>query len=113
MKTGLSDICYGFFSTMANPTRLAILDKLRNADLNVNQLAAAINQEQSMVSHNLKPLERCGFVTSTRQGRKRVYRLNRDTVEEIFAIVATHATRFCPDPGCCPHSLTRTNRRMN
>ena len=111
MKTGLSDACYGFFSTLANPTRLAILEQLRAADLNVTQLAAALDQEQSMVSHNLTPLERCGLVTSTRRGRTRIYRVNRDTVEPLFATVTTHAARSCPTRGHCARALTRPPRR--
>ena len=68
MKRGLTDLCYGFFSTLANPTRLAILEKLRGNPMNVTSLAEAIGQEQSMISHNLKTLERCNLVHSERKG---------------------------------------------
>jgi len=53
MKRKLSKVCYGFFSTLANPTRLAILEKLSESDMNVTQLAQTLKQEQSMISHNL------------------------------------------------------------
>ena len=54
MKKGLTDICYGFFSTLANPTRLAILEKLIDGPMSVNQIVESIGQEQSMVI-NLMP----------------------------------------------------------
>ena len=56
MKRGLSDVCYGFFSTLANPTRIAILERLQDGPLNVSGLATLLKQEQSMISHNLKLL---------------------------------------------------------
>ena len=102
MKKGLSETCHVFFSTMANPTRLAALEKLREGPMNVSQLSEALNQEQSMVSHNLRPLVRCRFVHVERQGRERVYALNRETVEALFDIVENHAKKYCPTGGRCP-----------
>jgi len=104
MKRGLTDLCYGFFSTLANPTRLAILEALSDEDMSVTQLAEALGQEQSMVSHNLRPLERCRFVYFERQGKSKVYRLNQDTVGSLFKTVALHAQTHCPFGGTCAYS---------
>ncbi|HIE18592.1 TPA: ArsR family transcriptional regulator, partial [Candidatus Bathyarchaeota archaeon] len=62
LKKGLSKACYLFFSTLSNPTRLAILELLREGPKNVTQMAEVLNQDQSMISHNLKSLIRCSFV---------------------------------------------------
>lgn len=104
MKRGLSDICYGFFSTLANPTRLAILEKLRGTKMSVTDLAEALGQEQSMVSHNLRTLERCNLVSSERRGKEKMYSVNRETVEGLFRVVETHAERHCPFHGACSES---------
>ena len=104
MKRGLTDLCYGFFSTLANPTRLAILEALGKSDMSVTQLANALGQEQSMVSHNLRPLERCKFVYFERRGKSKVYSLNRDTVETLFKTVENHAQNHCLFGGTCPDS---------
>ena len=56
MKKGLSETCYRFFVNLANPTRLAVLEQLEKQPMSVNELAEVLGQEQSMVSHNLKPL---------------------------------------------------------
>ena len=101
MKKGLSQTCYTFFSTMANPTRLAALEHLREGPMNVSQLAEALDQEQSMVSHNLRPLVLCRFVHVERRGRERVYTLNRETLEALFNIVENHAEKYCPTGGRC------------
>ena len=104
MKRGLTENCYGFFSTLANPTRLAILEKLNKSSMNVTQLAESIGQEQSMVSHNLKPLLKCRFVYSKQVGKSRVYSLNQDTVRVLLKTVENHALLHCPFKGNCLES---------
>ena len=107
MKKGLTDLCYSFFSTLANPTRLAIIEKLSESDMNVTQLSEALGQEQSMISHNLERLTRCRFVYATRKGKTIVYSLNRETASALFNTVKNHARKHCPSKGKCPdsHSL--------
>lgn len=102
MKRGLSETCYGFFSTLANPTRLAILEKLFQGEMNVTGLASELGQEQSMVSHNLKLLEQCSFVFSERRGKEKYVSLNEDTVNSIFGIAEEHEDKYCKAAGSCP-----------
>ena len=102
MKIGVTDICYGFFSTLANPTRLAIIEHLHEKPMNVTELVEALGQEQSMVSHNLRPLTRCKFVTRKRQGKNNVYYLNHETMDPILAAVEKHAVKFCDNGVSCP-----------
>ncbi len=104
MKRGLTEACYGFFSTLANPTRLAILEQLQEGPMNVTNLARTLDQEQSMISHNLKPLEYCALVYSERRGKEKVYSLNHETVEALFKVLENHAGKFCPYGGECPRS---------
>ena len=101
MKQGLSETCYMFFSTLSNPTRLGILELLSNGPKNVTEISEALNQNQSMISHNLKPLERCGFIFSERRKKERLYSLNRETAERLFKIFAYHAEKYCPTEGKC------------
>jgi len=108
MKKGLSETCHAFFSTLANPTRLAILELLRNGPKNVSEIAKTLKQEQSMISHNLRVLERCKFVFSERKGKERFYHLNKETIEPIFKIFTYHAKKYCPTKGEC---LTREGIR--
>jgi len=101
MKQNLSETCHQFFSTLANPTRLAILELLRNGPRNVTEISEALNQEQSMISHNLKPLVRCRFVFSERRKKERFYSLNKETMEQLFKIFTYHAEKYCPTGGKC------------
>jgi DNA-binding transcriptional ArsR family regulator len=101
MKKGLNETCHRFFVNLANPARLAILEQLMNQPMSVNELADALGQEQSMISHNLKPLLQCNFVYLTPQGKQRIYSVNKETIGALFQVVENHAEKFCPTGGKC------------
>ncbi len=101
-KACLAKTCYRFFSTLSNPTRLAILESLREGPKNVMQISNHLGQEQSMISHNLKPLVQCRFVFVERKWKERLYSLNRETIEPMFKLFNFHAHKFCPTKGACP-----------
>ena len=101
MKTALTSICYHFFTNLANPTRLAALEKLMEKPMSVNELATALGQEQSMVSHNLKPLLQCNLILVKREGKKHIYTVNKKTLRPIFGAIQNHAEKFCPTGGKC------------
>lgn len=102
MKKGLTNLCYGFFSTLANPTRLAIIENLDKGPMNVSELVEALGQEQSMVSHNLRPLVRCKLVKARREGKQRMYSLNHETLDPIVRVVESHSEKFCDGGANCP-----------
>jgi DNA-binding transcriptional ArsR family regulator len=102
MKTGLTTLCYGFFSTLANPTRLAIIELLYEKPRSVTELVEELGQEQSMVSHNLRPLTRCKFVKRRRDGKNNVYHLNHETIDPILAAIENHAEKYCGNGSLCP-----------
>jgi len=101
VKQDLSETCYLFFSTLSNPTRLAILELLREGPRNVTQISDALHQEQSMISHNLSPLIRCRFVFVKRRWKERIYSLNEETMESMFKIIDNHVEKYCPKKGKC------------
>jgi DNA-binding transcriptional ArsR family regulator len=101
MKKTLTTICHYFFTNLANPTRLAAIEQLLNKPLSVNELAQKLGQEQSMISHNLKPLLQCNLITIQKQGKQHVYAANTETLMPIFAAIENHAQKFCPTGGKC------------
>lgn len=101
MKHDTSDYCHLFFSTFSNPTRLGIVEQLREGPKNATQLSEALNQEQSMISHNLKPLIRCRFVLVEKNWRERIYSLSKETMEPLFKIIDNHTEKYCPKKGKC------------
>jgi DNA-binding transcriptional ArsR family regulator len=109
MKYCQSEACYLFFSTLAVPTRLGIIDVLRKSPSNVMQLAKHLNQEQSMISHNLEPLTKCRLVFVKRKGKERIYSLNKETLEPMYDIIGNHMKKYCPN-GRCLERLQRSKK---
>jgi len=101
MKRGLSNRCYMFFKVLANPTRLGIMETLLKDSKNVSEIAKTMKQEQSMISHNLEPLEKCGLIFSKRSEKQRVYSLNKETVVPLFELFDFHSKKYCPTQESC------------
>ena len=101
MKKGSTQICYRFFTNLANPTRLAAIEQLMTQEMSVTELAKALGQEQSMISHNIKPLLDCNIITAQQQGKKHILTVNQETILPIFQAIENHAQKFCPTGGKC------------
>ena len=87
---------YGlFFGTMANDSRLKILNVLRHGSKNVSEICKATKFEQSMTSHNLKTLEYHGMVFVQRKGKFKYYRLNQKTIKPLIDLIDAHMKEYC------------------
>lgn len=96
-----SSLDYGlFFQALSNKTRLDILDLLRNKSCTVNELSEKLNLEQSRVSHALKCLVNCAFVSGKPNGKERIYSIN-ENVEGLFRIVDSHVKNYCEELESC------------
>lgn len=73
------------FVALADPTRRAILARLKLGDATVNELAAPFDISQPAVSKHLKILERAGLVSRSNVGTTRPVRIEagpmRDAVD--------------------------------
>ena len=63
------------FRAIADPTRRAILDRLRAGPTPVNALAADFDQSRPAISKHLRVLRGAHLVSEQRAGRERVYQL--------------------------------------
>src|SRR5215216_2511133 len=71
------------FRAIADPTRRAILDRLRAGPAPVNELASAFEQSRPAISKHLRILREARIVSEQRQGRERLYRLEPTELQEI------------------------------
>ena len=70
------------FIALADPTRRAILARLKAGDATVNELAAPFAISQPAVSKHLKILERAGLVTRSSVGTSRPVRIEAGPMRE-------------------------------
>ncbi len=102
VKKDLSTMCYGFFAALSNPTRLGIIEALMEKPKHVTQIATELNQEQSMISHNLRQLVNCHFLNVRREGKQRIYTLNHATIDPLLKLIENHFHESCLDGAVCP-----------
>ena len=86
-----------FFQAFANPARISILSLLHEGEKSVTELSTELGFEQTMVSHHLRCLSFCGFVTFERDGKNRIYSLNKPTVLPLMRIAERHMEKFAPN----------------
>jgi len=84
-----------FFETIANKTRLNIVEALLKKPMSVTEICNSLNEEQSKISHNLKCLADCHFLDVKKQGKKRIYSLNKDTIVPLMKLVSKHVAKHC------------------
>ena len=96
MKEFCNEAYYLFFSTLANRTRLAIIDVLKDDPKSVTEISRVLEQEATVVSQNLKVLVECALVLSTGSGKERCYCLNKEIIEPISELLAFHVDKYCP-----------------
>jgi ArsR family transcriptional regulator, arsenate/arsenite/antimonite-responsive transcriptional repressor len=75
------------FAALADPTRLAILDRLRSGERSVNELCAETAARQSLMSFHLKTLKDVGLVFARRDGRTVWYSLDPSGVARLDRLV--------------------------
>lgn len=69
---------------LSDETRLKILLALKDGERCVCDIIKELKVEQSLVSHHLRALRRCGLVTSVREGRKIKYKLAGQSIAELL-----------------------------
>ena len=71
------------FRAIADPTRRAILDRLRAGPAAVNVLAEDFDQTRPAISKHLRVLRQAALVTEQRSGRERLYQLEPQRLQLV------------------------------
>jgi ArsR family transcriptional regulator, lead/cadmium/zinc/bismuth-responsive transcriptional repressor len=79
-----------FFSLLADPNRLRILERLAEAELCVQDLAIAVGMTEAAVSQQLRYLRANRIVRHEKRGRQVFYQLADHHIIEIYRSVADH-----------------------
>jgi DNA-binding transcriptional ArsR family regulator len=71
------------YHAIADPTRRAILDRLRDGGQAVNEIAGRFEVSRPAISKHLRVLHAANLVTETREGRNRIYKLNAEPLRDL------------------------------
>jgi len=76
------------FEIIAEPNRRAILSLLVSSQQSVGELERRLHMPQPTVSKHLRVLREAGFVESTVDAQRRLYRLRPEPLQEVDAWLA-------------------------
>ena len=78
------------YHAVADPTRRAILDRLRRGGSPVSELAAGFRMTRPAVSKHLGILRRARLVRERRDGRQRIYQITPAPLEAVAQWVESY-----------------------
>lgn len=113
------------FGIIAEPNRRAILSLLASSEQSVGEIERRLRMPQPTVSKHLRVLREAGFVESTVDAQRRLYRLKPGPFQELDEWLAQfrrfwsahvdalerHLDRMDEDQPTTPKKKTRTRRR--
>jgi ArsR family transcriptional regulator, zinc-responsive transcriptional repressor len=73
--------------TLAHPVRLRMVQLLLHARYTVGELAGECDVADNVASEHLRLMQRCGFFTSEREGRKVFYQVAEPHLRDIMNCV--------------------------
>lgn len=76
------------FEIIAEPSRRAILSLLISSERSVGEIERRLRMSQPTVSKHLRVLREAGFVESTVDAQRRLYRLKPEPFQEVDAWLA-------------------------
>jgi DNA-binding transcriptional ArsR family regulator len=101
-----------FLKTISHPTRLAVLDILRDGEQCVCHMEASLGLRQASISQQLMILRRAGLVEFRRDGLNMFYRVIKPEVFRVLDAIRSatgkpkprlphkHGKAGCPCPKC-------------
>ncbi|GAA4457644.1 metalloregulator ArsR/SmtB family transcription factor [Novipirellula rosea] len=79
--------------TIAHPVRLRMIQLLLTGRYTVGELAADCQIPDNVASEHLRLMQRCGFFTSEREGRRVYYQVAEPHLKQLMACIES---RFLP-----------------
>lgn len=72
------------FKALGDPTRRAILERLRGGPLTAGELGAGLGLTGATISHHLACLREANLVSDRREGKYIYYELNTTVVDDLL-----------------------------
>jgi len=93
---------------IAEPTRLRILDAVRDGERSVGELVETVGMHQPGVSRHLKVLRDAGLVEVRRDAQRRLYRLRPEPLMELDAWLEPYRAEWTAQLDSLERHLRRT-----
>jgi DNA-binding transcriptional ArsR family regulator len=86
----------GPFEALADPTRRAILRRLRSGPLSAGEVGEAFSLTKATLSHHFRILRAAGLVRSEKRGTSVIYTLQSNVLEDVASELLELVERVKP-----------------
>jgi DNA-binding transcriptional ArsR family regulator len=100
------------FEVIAEPSRRAILSLLVSSQQSVGEIERQLLMPQTVVSKHLRVLREAGFVESTVDAQRRLYRLKPEPLQEVDAWLAPFRRLWSAHVDALERHLDNMDRRI-
>ncbi len=87
---------YRFFNALANRTRLAMIDSLKEKPRTATEVAQTLNIDQEASLQYLELMAGCMILHAEGLGKDKRYSLNREVLEPMGEVLGFHTSKYCP-----------------
>lgn len=102
-----------FFRTLGHPARIRVLELLSEREHAVHELLAAIEIEQSNLSHQLAVLRRTGLVTQSRRDGQVFYAIAAPEIRDLLVAARKVLLDVITDQAGLKRELSAGRRRAS
>ncbi|NND01595.1 MAG: winged helix-turn-helix transcriptional regulator [Acidimicrobiia bacterium] len=95
------------FAALGDPIRQRIVELLAEGDREAGDLAAQFDVSRPAVSRHLRVLRDAGVVTSREDGRRRVYSLRTESLDEVGRWIAKYRSFWAQRLDALEEHLTK------
>jgi len=99
------------FEIVAEPNRRGILSLLASSERSVGEIERQLGMTQPTVSKHLRVLREAGFVESTVDAQRRLYRLKPEALQELDAWLAPFRRFWSAHVDALERHLDRMDRK--
>jgi ArsR family transcriptional regulator len=110
MSDALRQFKADFFQALAHPTRIAIVEQLREGELSAGTLIARLNLEQSNASQHLAVLRAKQILMSRRVGNQVLYAVRDPLIIEVLDVMRRYFHVHMADTVATLRALDRAEK---
>jgi DNA-binding transcriptional ArsR family regulator len=83
-----------FFKVLSDPTRLDILEYIKNNPSSSGNIQKVLNISQSYASHQLKKLYDADLIEYEKKGKTKIYKPKNDSIYKLLDIIRSYVFKF-------------------
>jgi ArsR family transcriptional regulator len=84
-----------FLKCISGEIRFEILHLLREESLSVGEITEELDIDQTLASHHLKKMHECGIVEKERDGKKIIYSISSDSINDLVDNIQNVCGKVC------------------